>query len=307
MKMKLPFPMPNQKKNTPLKATANLNQKLAKASTAFRAALAQGDYEAAYTAILPAYKLAPTHTPILMDMAYTELKLKQYEKAYQHYLKAIEHSTGQVDTNIYDGITETCHFLKRDQEQKKFGALALATKKQGVAHAKKIAIPKTRPVFHPDQPQQNIIAYSLFGALPRYCETSLINIDLAKEIYPEWTCRFYVDETVPEHIRTRLQQKGAQVVLVDEQQKQYSGLFWRFLVMDDPNVNCFLIRDADSLVSYRERAAVDEWLASDRWFHCMHDFYSHTELLLAGMWGDLMAFFNRWSKALLAILLQGIS
>jgi len=120
----------------------------------------------------------------------------------------------------------------------------------------------------------------------------VINVDLAKEIYPLWTCRFYVDETVPHDVIQRLQDKGAQVVYVNEEQKQFSGLFWRFLVMDDPMVKRFLIRDADSLVSYREQAAVNEWLNSQKWFHTMHDYYSHTELILAGMWGGCHGVFN---------------
>ncbi len=62
--------------------------------------------------------------------------------------------------------------------------------------------------------------------------------------------------------------------------------------MDDPLVKRFLIRDADSIVSYREKAAVDAWLKSDQWFHLMRDSYSHTELILAGMWGGCTGIFH---------------
>jgi hypothetical protein len=37
----------------------------------------------------------------------------------------------------------------------------------------------------------------------------------------------------------------------------------------------------------RERAAVDDWLASDRHFHVMRDGLTHTEAMLAGMWGGV--------------------
>lgn len=292
MKMKLPLPMAPNKKIAQSKPSMNLNKKLDAASKAFRAALAKNDFEEAYAQILPAFKLVPTHAGILMDLAYTELKLARYEKAYARYLKAIEYSQGNVDTNIYDGLTETCHFLNKVEEMKKYGHLALETKKQQVAHQPKKTIPTPRPRFDSDQPTENIIAYSLFGGLPRYCETAITNLELTKEIYPEWMCRFYVDDSAPLHIRQRLKDEGAQVIQVTAEQQQISGLFWRFMVMNDPSVNCFLIRDADSLVSYRERAAVDQWLASDRWFHCMHDFYSHTELILAGMWGGFNGVFS---------------
>ncbi len=64
-------------------------------------------------------------------------------------------------------------------------------------------------------------------------------------------------------------------------------LCWRFLVANDPGVGRFLVRDADSVLNLRERLAVDEWLASGRWFHIMRDWWSHTDLVLAGMWGGV--------------------
>jgi hypothetical protein len=65
------------------------------------------------------------------------------------------------------------------------------------------------------------------------------------------------------------------------------GTFYRFLVADDPQVDRFIIRDADSILNIRERVAVDAWLASGMHFHVMRDFYTHTELILAGMWGGI--------------------
>ena len=290
MKMKLPLPVApkkmQQRKTTSSKNVAKINQQLNTASKQFHAALAQENYTAAYQFILPAYKLVPEHAGILMDLAYTELRLEQYTKAFSHYKKAIQFSGKVVDTNVYDGITEVCHFLKQEEEMKYYGALAIQSKKDMVANEPIMGkITSAPPKFDPKNKKANIIAFSLFGNLARYCETSLINVDLANEIYPEWTCRFYVDGSVPTDVQRRLEEKGAEVIQVNAKQCELSGLFWRFLVMDDPTVQHFLLRDADSLVSWRERAAVDEWLKSDKWFHLMHDFYSHTELILAGMWG----------------------
>jgi hypothetical protein len=47
------------------------------------------------------------------------------------------------------------------------------------------------------------------------------------------------------------------------------------------------VRDVDSVLNVRERIAVDDWLASGRWFHIMRDWWSHTDLVLAGMWGGV--------------------
>ena len=65
------------------------------------------------------------------------------------------------------------------------------------------------------------------------------------------------------------------------------GTLWRFLVAEDSEVDRYLVRDADSLVNVREKAAVEQWLDSDRLFHLMRDHYDHSELVLAGMWGGV--------------------
>ena len=293
MKMKLPLPKPPINNQINQKNIAQLNQKLNQLSGQFKAATAKGAFEEAHKAVSQVLKLVPNHVVAMMDLAYTELRLGRYDDAYKHYHQVIKLNPKATDTNVYDGLAEVCHYLGKKDELRQYGAAALNSKKQQVENQTILKIITEQPPhFNPENPSENIIAFSLFGANPRYCETSVINVDLAKEIYPEWICRFYVDESVPQSVCTRLQDKGAQVILVNEEQKKISGLFWRFFVMDDASVKRFLIRDADSLVSYREKAAVDEWLKSDKWFHTMHDYYSHTELILAGMWGGCHGVFH---------------
>lgn len=286
---KAPIGMMNRHKKT---NPAEMNKILSQHFNAFKQAAAQGDYAKAYQHVKKAVNLVPQHPGALSDLAYTELRLRRYDDAYQHYMQAIKASGSNVNTNLYDGLTEVCHHLNKKEEKIKFGRLAISTKKELTKNEPALNIPPHKPVPFSSNPQENIIAFSLFGANPRYCETSILNTKLAQEIYPEWTCRFYIDDTVPELVQKRLQANGAQVVHVSSTQKQLSGLFWRFLVMDDPLVKRFLIRDADSIVSYREKAAIDAWLKSDQWFHLMRDSYSHTELILAGMWGGCSGIFH---------------
>ena len=44
-------------------------------------------------------------------------------------------------------------------------------------------------------------------------------------------------------------------------------------------------RDADSRLGFREKAAVDEWLSSNKDFHIMRDHPNHGVPILGGMWG----------------------
>jgi len=148
-----------------------------------------------------------------------------------------------------------------------------------------------------------IISFSLYGSAPRYCEGALRNLLLAEEVYPGWRCRFYVDGTVPQRYLRALGAWGAEIVAIADVKGPAHGLFWRFLVAGDPRVDRFLVRDADSRVNLRERAAVDEWLASGKSFHLMRDHPVHRMPILGGMWGglggrlsDMPALIDRWGK-----------
>ena len=135
------------------------------------------------------------------------------------------------------------------------------------------------------RPERNVIAYSLWGANPRYVEGATRNCIVARHLYPGWTPRFYVDDSVPISARRDLTREGAQLRQVPSMPANRFGLFWRFLAEDDPEVALYLVRDADSVPSIKEAVAVGDWLASGQPFHVMRDFVTHSEIVLAGMWG----------------------
>ena len=65
----------------------------------------------------------------------------------------------------------------------------------------------------------------------------------------------------------------------------WNGMFWRFYAASDPNVDVVISRDTDSRLTLREKAAVDEWLDSDKDFHIMRDHPCHAAPIMGGMWG----------------------
>jgi hypothetical protein len=83
------------------------------------------------------------------------------------------------------------------------------------------------------------------------------------------------------------------------------GIYWRFLVEDDENVDIYIVRDSDSVMNIKERVAVADWLNTRRAFHVMRDDLQHSELILAGMWGahrgnigDMRGRIARYSESL---------
>jgi hypothetical protein len=55
-------------------------------------------------------------------------------------------------------------------------------------------------------------------------------------------------------------------------------------------------RDLDSALTQRERAAVDEWLASNKSFHAMRDHPKHHIRMLGGLWGFRPSFNRSLSR-----------
>jgi len=136
--------------------------------------------------------------------------------------------------------------------------------------------------------ERNIISFSLFGNDPYYLECAITNASMARAIYPEWQCRFYCAPEIPESCIRSLRRRGAQIGLRNSATRatlKWSGLFWRFLAFDDPNVDFVMIRDVDSPFTLRERLAVEEWIASEYAFHVVRDSISHMEPIMAGLWG----------------------
>lgn len=279
------------KKNIPARhgnaTTAQLQARLQKLSGDFRAALAAGDYPLGRKLAEQALLVMPGNMTVLGDYALCLMRCGEHQHAYRIYMQIHDAPAAQQqlapDTWL-DGLAEVCGWLDKRDELRSYGnrSLSQADARFGNGRAWPLPPGKT-PLFDPSRPLQNVISYSLFGANPRYCESAVMNVHAAADLFKGWTCRIYLDDSVPQHVQQRLRQAGAQLVHM-ERDAGISPLLWRFLVMDDPAVTYFLVRDADSLLSEREPAAVQEWLASGRWFHHMRDYFTHTELILAGMW-----------------------
>jgi hypothetical protein len=130
-----------------------------------------------------------------------------------------------------------------------------------------------------------VISFSLWGDNPLYLDGALANVKLARKIYPGWVCRFYCDGSVPKEAIQKLSAEGAQIIDVKETRGKWGGLFWRFYPLDDPSVEAVIVRDTDSLLTTRERNAVEDWIASDKGLHTMRDHWNHNVPILGGMWG----------------------
>tara|TARA_R100000152_G_C6768793_1_gene194387 strand:+ start:128 stop:781 length:654 start_codon:yes stop_codon:yes gene_type:complete len=133
-------------------------------------------------------------------------------------------------------------------------------------------------------PPRKIISFSLWGDDKKYTIGALRNAELALSIYPGWICRFYLGKSVPLDISEELQEFSNSEIINMNEKGDWTGMFWRFLAADHLS-DIVLSRDTDSRLNKREKAAVDEWLNSDKDFHIMRDHPYHATEILGGMWG----------------------
>ena len=129
----------------------------------------------------------------------------------------------------------------------------------------------------------NIVSYSLWGDNTKYTIGAIRNAQMCKEFYPDWVARFYIGKYVPIEIITELKSMNNTDVIVMNDGGDWTGMFWRFLAADSNDV--VIVRDTDCRPSLREKAAVDDWLRSDKDFHIMRDHPYHGTAILGGMWG----------------------
>jgi len=244
-----------------------------------------GDFRAAAHFLTLQLKDTPKHPEVLLNLAVCYGRAKKHQEAVHFAKKVLE-----IDRDSYvafDVLSNSLHGLKMDSEAALAGARSLEIKDRNVQKLKQSKwVP---PQVSPEQltaGKLRVISFSLWGNHPRYLLGALHNAVLASEIYPGWICRFYVDSSVPEELLQALKELGANIIYRKDAPIAQK-LCWRFEVANDPDVGYFVVRDVDSVIGLREAQAVQEWIDSKKWFHVMRDWWTHTDLILAGMWGGV--------------------
>lgn len=131
-----------------------------------------------------------------------------------------------------------------------------------------------------------IISYSLWGDSELYNYGMMENAIEAKNIYPDYKLYVYHNNTCNEKIINLLKSMDNVVLIkINDNSHKATNMLWRFIPAFFSH-GITLSRDADSIVNIREKAAVEEFLNSDKNFHIMRDNAGgHRYKILGGMWG----------------------
>ncbi len=225
----------------------------------------------------------------LLNLACCLQRMGKHEQGIETLEKVLRRKPGEY--SAWDGLASTYPRNGRFDKAKEAGERSLVLKDE----AAKSPLPGWSPPggspsdYAGAGNKRDVISFSLWGDKPRYLRGALHNALVAPEVYPGWVCRFYVDDSVPLEFRSALREVGAELVEERDPARldNRHRLARRFWVANDPGVGYFLVRDCDAVINRREAEAVKAWMESGRWFHVMRDWWTHTDLVLAGMWGGV--------------------
>jgi hypothetical protein len=140
----------------------------------------------------------------------------------------------------------------------------------------------------PSDSNKYIISVVLYGDSPKYTYNGIINALIAKKVYKGWTCRYYVDNTVPENIINTLKSFDNVEIVPMTSIRNPAGperMLWRFHPASESNVAAMISRDLDSWVSFRDAVLTKQWIDSDKGLHIIRDHCYHSQKIMGGMWG----------------------
>lgn len=244
-----------------------------------------GDHAGAVRALRVLAAAAPARHPTFHDMGIRERVSGRNAEAARLFARADALCPEHPDTT--ERLADALYHAGRREEARVVATAILLRKDREARFGRpspslpsRVAGARTR----------RVVVFSLWGSLPIHLVGMMENIRLMPEYLPGWVCRVHHDESVPEDVVAALAGAGAETVMMERGGGPRRGSLWRFLASDDPEVDLFLCRDADSRPNARETAAVEAWLASGRPFHVMRDHILHTELMMAGMWGGRAGF-----------------
>jgi hypothetical protein len=149
-----------------------------------------------------------------------------------------------------------------------------------------------------------VISYSLFGYnkerfagcdnFSGYLSGLMINLRLARLLFPEWKVRLHLDRGTYEGLKSFWDALSLDIVLCDDAPLT-KAMLWRMKPAFDSNVEMFICRDTDAPLTYRDAQAVKQWELSPKVAHAITDSVSHTIPMMGGMIGFKNQFFRDYT------------
>ena len=139
---------------------------------------------------------------------------------------------------------------------------------------------------------KKILSYSLYGNKKKYCLGMLENLKINKEKLSEWETYIYYSDDVPNEYIELYKEYNPVLINCGKTDYKWEGMFWRFKLFNDKDIDIFLSRDADSRITNREIKFINEFIDSNKTFHIIRDHPGHGTEILGGTFGVKVKDFN---------------
>jgi hypothetical protein len=132
----------------------------------------------------------------------------------------------------------------------------------------------------------NVFSFCLYGPRnPRYYTPLIENIQIVAQYFPGWKVYIYLGSDVDPDYVTVLE-SYSNVVLRPTGVQGEANMISRFMAIDEPNVELMMVRDADSLIHWKDRWAIMEFVSKPEYVaHTIRDHVDHTARIMGGLWG----------------------
>lgn len=131
----------------------------------------------------------------------------------------------------------------------------------------------------------NVFSFCLYNPYnPYYYEGLIENLDIIRKHFPSWGVFVYIGNDVPPEFIERLSALP-NVFLRMTGETGSINMIHRFFAIDEPDVECMFVRDADSRVFWKDRWAIRDFLDRPEFIaHAIRDNEEHRIPLLGGLW-----------------------
>jgi hypothetical protein len=132
----------------------------------------------------------------------------------------------------------------------------------------------------------NVFSFCLYGPRnARYYRPLLENIQIVAQYFPDWKVYIYTGADVDSEY-VKVLQSYSNVVLRPTGIVGEPNMIRRFLAIDEPDVDVMMVRDADSLIHWRDRWTIYRFLEQkDYVAHTIRDHRCHASRIMGGLWG----------------------
>jgi len=117
---------------------------------------------------------------------------------------------------------------------------------------------------------------------PFYYDTLLDNVQIIHTHFPGWDIVVYIGNDVPDWYQEKLVSLRCHLRITHVEGAY--NMVQRFFAIDEPDIDTMIIRDADSLLHWKDRWAIQKFLESSYTFHTIRDNPEHHAPIMGGLW-----------------------